>query len=160
MCVCVSLFSLFFVFVFLCVDQTYLAIYKRQQQDNTIRSQCPEFVMSWDCLVVEIIFTSWRSRQHWSTCCLNSWWLACVKSTFSCLREVLDVSSTVHFFALILLWCKVMLRIWFFSEWIISTLWWVRSSRSTTPYINLCWTHPGISRHSSMSFCLSSLFSL
>ena len=76
------LFVLFFVF--LCVDQIYLAIYKRQQQDNTIRSQCPEFVMSWDCLVVEIIFTSWRSRQHWSTCCLNSWWLACVKSTFSC----------------------------------------------------------------------------
>ena len=66
--VCVSLFSLFFVFVFLCVDQIYLAIYKRQQQDNTIRSQCPEFVMSWDCLVVEVIFTSWRSRRHWSTC--------------------------------------------------------------------------------------------
>ena len=63
--VCVSLFSLFFVFVFLCVDQIYLAIYKRQQQDNTIRSQCPEFVMPWDCLVVEIIFTLWRSRQHW-----------------------------------------------------------------------------------------------
>ena len=47
---------------------------------------------------------------------LRARFLACalVMSTF---HEVLDVSSTVHFFALILLWCKVMLRIWFFSEW-------------------------------------------
>ena len=41
---------------------------------------------------------------------------ALVMSTY---HEVLDVSSTIHLFALILLWCKVMLRVWFCSEWII-----------------------------------------
>ena len=66
-------------------------------------------VFPWRPIVSELWLIAGFGVVYTSACAL-------VMSTY---HEVLDVSSTIHLFALILLWCKVMLRVWFCSEWIM-----------------------------------------